>query len=111
MIAIGEILVLVAVGWLVAKALGIGRDRDVHTTGSLPHGDPADGLPPVRSQTVAVDARDTTPPAMLSPPPVTQSLSPGAQRDQKMAELRRRYVADEITVEEYEAELDRLIRE
>jgi hypothetical protein len=28
-----------------------------------------------------------------------------------MAELRRRYVADDITVEEYERELDRLLRE
>jgi hypothetical protein len=27
-----------------------------------------------------------------------------------MAELRRRFVADEITVEEYERELDKLIR-
>ena len=42
-------------------------------------------------------------------PPV--ELSPQQKREQAMAALRRRYVADEITVEEYERELDRLIRE
>ncbi len=44
-----------------------------------------------------------------APPPV--ELSPQQKRERAMADLRRRYVADDITVEEYERELDRLIRE
>ena len=42
-------------------------------------------------------------------PPV--ELSPAERRERAIAELRRRYVADDITVEEYERELDRLLRE
>jgi hypothetical protein len=42
-------------------------------------------------------------------PPV--ELTPAQKREQAMSELRRRYVADEISVEEYERELDRLLRE
>lgn len=42
-------------------------------------------------------------------PPV--ELTPAQKQERAMSELRRRYVADEITVEEYERELDRLIRE
>jgi hypothetical protein len=38
-------------------------------------------------------------------------LSAADRRERAMAELRRRYVADDITVEEYERELDRLLRE
>ncbi len=42
-------------------------------------------------------------------PPV--ELSASERRERAIAELRRRYVADDITVEEYERELDRLLRE
>jgi hypothetical protein len=42
-------------------------------------------------------------------PPV--SLSPSEQRERAISELRRRYVADDITVEEYERKLDELLRE
>src|SRR5687767_13139101 len=42
-------------------------------------------------------------------PPV--ELSAAERRERAIAELRRRYVADDITVEEYERELDRLLRE
>lgn len=38
-------------------------------------------------------------------------LSAAERRERAIAELRRRYVADDITVEEYERELDRLLRE
>lgn len=42
-------------------------------------------------------------------PPV--ELSAAERRERAIAELRRRYVADDITVEEYERELDRLLSE
>ena len=48
-------------------------------------------------------------PTMEAAPPV--ELTPAQKQERAMSELRRRYVADEITVEEYERELDRLIRE
>jgi hypothetical protein len=38
-------------------------------------------------------------------------LSAAQKREREVAELRRRYVADDITVEEYERELDRILRE
>jgi hypothetical protein len=38
-------------------------------------------------------------------------LSAAERRERAIAELRRRYVADDITVEEYERELDRLLSE
>lgn len=41
------------------------------------------------------------------PPPVT----PTQRRERAISELRRRYVADEITVEEYELGLDRILRD
>ena len=44
-------------------------------------------------------------------PPAPAPLSPVERRDRAMADLRRRYVADEISVEEYEAGLDRLLRD
>lgn len=43
--------------------------------------------------------------------PAAQPQLPGKpSRQQRMAELKRQYVADEITVEQYEAELDKLMR-
>ena len=39
-----------------------------------------------------------------------RTLSPKEQRDRALSDARRRYVADEITVEEYEQELDRVLR-
>jgi hypothetical protein len=38
-------------------------------------------------------------------------LTAAQKRERAMSELRRRYVADEISVEEYERELDRVLRE
>ena len=43
----------------------------------------------------------------LQPAPV---LSPRQQRERAMIELRRRYGADEIDVEEYERGLDQILR-
>jgi hypothetical protein len=43
-----------------------------------------------------------------SPP---RELTPRERSERAMADLRRRYVADEISVEEYEAGLDRVLRE
>jgi hypothetical protein len=42
---------------------------------------------------------------------LSQQLSPKALREQQMQELKRRYVDDEISVEQYEAELDKLMKE
>lgn len=39
-----------------------------------------------------------------------RQLSPREMREREMSELRRRYVADEIDVEEYERGLDRVLR-
>jgi hypothetical protein len=43
------------------------------------------------------------------PTPI-KTLSPKEQREREMNEVKRRYVADEIDVEEYERELDRILR-
>jgi len=37
-------------------------------------------------------------------------LTPAQKRERAVVDLRRRYVADEITVEEYEAGLDRILK-
>ena len=96
-----ELMVLVAVGWVVVNVVR----RSTHTEQLRP-GAPQPSVPPgQRSETVEVGRGEE-----LSRPAQTQQLSPGAQREQKMAELRRRFVADEISVEEYEHELDKLIR-
>jgi hypothetical protein len=63
-----------------------------------------------RSQRYGIHARpDRIGQAEAMQPPV--ELLPQQKQERAMAELRRRYVADDITVEEYERELDRLIRE
>jgi hypothetical protein len=43
-------------------------------------------------------------------PPQPRELTPREKSERAMADLRRRYVADEISVEEYEAGLDRILR-
>jgi hypothetical protein len=54
-----------------------------------------------------VDLRTQRDPAP-APPPV--ELSAEQKRERAVSELRRRYVADDITVEEYEAGLDRILK-
>ena len=98
-----ELLVIAGVGWLAVRLVrGLRGER-------APRLDQT-AAPQIRSRTEEVDARlpNARPPLPpgVTPPP----LSPRAGHDQKMAELRRRYVADEITVEQYEAELDKLLR-
>lgn len=44
-------------------------------------------------------------------PRPSSRLTPAQGRERAISELRRRYVADEITVEEYEAGLDRVLRD
>ena len=44
-------------------------------------------------------------------PTPPRELSPRERSEREMAALRSRYVADEISVEEYEAGLDRVLRE
>src|SRR5688572_27056692 len=44
-------------------------------------------------------------------PGPARELNPRERRERAMADLRRRYVADEISVEEYEAGLDRVLRD
>lgn len=60
-----------------------------------------------REQAQARDQEVGAPPA----PPAPVELSPKQKQEQAIADLRRRYVADDITVEVYERELDRLLRE
>lgn len=54
--------------------------------------------------------RVAQPRAVVIPAPVREP-SVRERREQRMAELRRRYVADDISVEEYEAGLDRVLRD
>ena len=110
--ALIEILFLAGFGWLIVQ--GVRRFRGhpptegnpwerVNPPSNRPVGP---GEPRERSVTMAFDARvpETNAAAPALQPPL--KLSP----EQRLAELKRRYVADEITVEEYEAELDKLIR-
>jgi len=92
---------LVALGWFVAKAMGL--DGDTHDRQRRINRHDYPSLPEGRSTTIEFDARTEGPRASLPPRQLT--------REEKAAELRRRYVADEITVEEYEEALDRLLRE
>lgn len=64
----------------------------------------ADGEAPVRSSTEEIGGR------MLGQQSEPQPPSPKALRDARIRELERLYVADEISVEEYEAELDKVMR-
>ena len=98
-----ELMVIAAVGWVVVNVVR----RSTHTERLNPGAHPGSSVTSgERSQTVEVGRGGEE----QSRPAQAQQLSPGAQREQKMAELRRRFVADEISVEEYESELDKLIR-
>jgi hypothetical protein len=48
---------------------------------------------------------------VMHPPAPPKPLSPAELRERAMADLRRQYVADEISVDQYEAGLDRVLRE
>lgn len=96
-----SIAFLVALGWFVAKAIGL--DGDTHERQRRINRHDYNSLPEGRSTTMEFDARTDNPRAALPPRELT--------RDEKAAQLRRRYVADEITVEQYEEELDRLLRD
>ncbi len=120
MFALAELLLLVAVGWVIVKVARRANEsrrlgppgrrgrwvwRDEGPPPSIPPGTPTE-----RSETMEVRSRTGDERAELPTPSQTQPLSPTAQREQKMLELRRRYVADEISVEVYEQELDKLMR-
>ena len=96
-----ELLVLVGIGWVVVNIV----KRATESKRLDPPGPPAQ-----RSETIEVRSRSGDERGDQPAPAQTQQPSPGAQREHKMAELRRRFVADEISVEEYEHELDKLIR-
>ena len=102
---LGEILVLVAIGWVVTRIF-----RRMNPGGRPMLDEPAPppplnpGQPVQRSTTEEIGGREQR--SAPAGPAVPIALT----REDKIAELRRRYVADEITVEEYEAELDKLMR-
>jgi len=101
-----EVLILVLIGWGVTSAY---RRFGPSARPSIPdYTPPRTALlddPVERSVTEEVDARH-----QVNPPPRPQ-LSPRVMREKRMAELQRLYVADEITVEQYEKELDALMRD
>ena len=109
MIGIGELLILAGFGWVISKVFRFGRgragerprqiDRGGYRVPEIPPG------PVERSVTEEINYRSGT-----GTPPPQQVMTPEQARDKKLAELRRRYVADELSVEEYEAELDKLMR-
>lgn len=69
----------------------------------------SDGIPIQRSHTTEVGTR-TQEPDVVAAPATPQPLSPARAREEEIQRLRRLYVADEITVEEYERRLDELMR-
>jgi hypothetical protein len=102
MFGLSEIIVLVAIGWVLSRVF---RRINSPRHNTLDRPTPPQSLPgqPVqRSVTEEVGGREQVSPRTSVPAPRT--------RDEQIAELRRRYVADEITVEEYESELDRLLK-
>src|SRR5262245_47053249 len=100
---LGEILVLVAIGWVVTRMFRRFNPEKHHTLDQPAARPPlASGEPMQRSVTEEVGGRESSGPR--TPTPIART------RDEQIAELRRRYVADEITVEEYEAELDKLMK-
>ena len=111
-----EIALLVCVGFVIAKVIETGKDRSRDYTRHDSYLPPAqqeerqrNWTPPVvveRSETEEINYRSGT----STPPPQQQMIPPEIAREKKMTDLKRRYVADEITVEEYEAELDKLMR-
>ncbi len=105
-----QLLILAGIGWGVVSLVKLAQRSG--TTRRLEGNDHraqpiASGPPPERSATMEVDGRrgDAVPPSL------TQQLSPKALRDQRLLELKNRYVDDDISVEQYEAELDKLLRE
>ena len=103
-------LILAGVGWGVVQVARHLQNRGDAGRLQDPHDRPrplVQGPPPERSSTMEVDARrgDSVPTSL------SQQLPPKALREQQMQELKRRYVDDEISVEQYEAELDKLMRE
>jgi hypothetical protein len=109
-------LVLVALGWAVAQgARALLQPRDPGRLGQ-PDGRRQDtslpaGPAPERSETTEVLTRTGDRRVGQPAPSQTHRLSPLAQREERINQLRQRYVDDEITMEQYEAELDRLMRE
>jgi len=82
--------------------------RGHHSQRTLDEGSAPGTLPVRRSETVEVVTRTE---GVARSAPATQQLSPAQSREEKMRRLRELYVADEITVEEYERRLDELMRE
>ena len=108
MFGLGEILVIAAFGWFVTKVLRAANRNGTDTRNrQAPPLDP--GTPAQRSRTEELGASDRSSTQSLSNPPAVPPAK--LTRDEQIAELRRRYVADEISVEEYESELDRLLKE
>jgi hypothetical protein len=116
------ILFIAALGWAIvqggrfltgqseAQRLGGRGDPGGHRLGPGRRDPQASGAAE-RSETEEVHSRTGDMRAGQPTPSFTQQLSPLAQREEKINQLRRRYVSDEISVEQYEAELDRLMRE
>ena len=110
-----EIAILVGIGFVIAKVVEHGKDKSRDYTKRDSYLPPAQQQerqrnrePPViveRSETEEINFRSGT-----ATPPPQQLIPPEIAREKKMTELKRRYVADEISVEEYEAALDRLMR-
>lgn len=100
MMGLLSIAFLAAVGWFVAKALGL--DGETHERQRRINRHDYNSLPEGRSTTMEFDARTEQP---------RPALPRQRTREETAADLRRRYVADEITVEQYEEALDRLLRE
>ena len=108
MFGFAEILVIAAFGWLVTKVLRAANRGTMDTSSrQVPPPDP--GTPMQRSRTEELGPGDRSSATQPGTPPVLPPTPPPT-RDEQIAELRRRYVADEITVEEYESELDRLLK-
>jgi hypothetical protein len=103
MFALGEIALLVALGWLITRVFRAANRNAYRRIEERPHPPLEPGAPVQRSVTEEIGPRERS---SLGGPAVPGPRS----RDERIADLRRRYVADEITVEEYEAELDRLLK-
>ncbi|MGH7470129.1 MAG: hypothetical protein ACRENP_19460 [Longimicrobiales bacterium] len=111
------LLFLAALGWAIVQGgrhLFPRNDRQQlggGFSGRRPDGRELPGSGLERSETTEVLTRTGDERAGRPSASFTQQLSPLAQREEKINQLRRRYVNDEITVEQYEAELDKLMRE
>src|SRR5687768_13927437 len=95
-----EIALLVGLGFLISKVIDFGKDRSRDYAPREKHLDytPPTSLPsgPIeRSETEEINFRTGT-----GTPPQKAVMTPAQARDKRMAELKRLYVADEISVEE-----------